>query len=156
MSTFEDLKSSLARYSAEFRHPSLRQLLVSGIYDLFPETGTPTNVPAESKWPDPWPNAESAGVYAMLDENLFVRYVGKASMKSSIGRRLSSYFIYEDRANNKRCKLSHPEGWLAHPRFVVSVPVSLSFESPSIEEFLILQLLPPENLQGRPRNEKVD
>lgn len=156
MSTLEDLEASLARYSTEFRHPSQCQLVMSKIYDLFPETGSLINVPVESKWPDPWPNAESPGIYAMLDEDLFVRYIGKASMKSSIGRRLSLYFIYEDRAKNKRCKLSHPEGWLAFPRFVVSVPVSLSFEAPSIEEFLILQLLPPENLQGRPRNEKVD
>lgn len=54
------------------------------IYALYPKEG-------EHGWPQPWPIPDSAGIYAFLDSNKTIVYIGKASQ---MGARLNHYFGY--------------------------------------------------------------
>jgi hypothetical protein len=78
---------------------------------------------------------------------LNVLYVGKASMSNILAARLSSYFGY---GKEKTCRVFH-DNWKNKPRFVitVAVPDNLIFEAPSLEEFLIRELKPGDNMVGR-------
>ena len=62
------------------------------IYALYPKEG-------EYGWPQPWPIPDFAGIYAFLDSNKTIVYIGKASQ---MGARLSHYFRYGE---NGKCIL---------------------------------------------------
>lgn len=68
------------------------------IYALYPKEG-------EYGWPQPWPIPDFAGIYAFLDSNKTIVYIGKASQ---MGARLSHYFRYGEngkyRAQNEAYK----------------------------------------------------
>src|SRR5258708_7909836 len=76
----------------------------SDMYHLFPDAQSDP----ESAWPKPWPGAEYAGVYFIFDGDQKLNYIGKSSMGSSHGARLSKHFFYED-ALSKIC--SFKPGW---------------------------------------------
>jgi len=88
MATYEDAIDAVTKYERRFRRSDLEELERSGLYDLFPSEG---NVVAgvTARWTRiDWPNADSPGVYLIFDENLQLLYVGKASLKSTLGGRL--------------------------------------------------------------------
>ena len=74
------------------------------IYALYPKDG-------EYGWPQPWPIPDSAGIYAFLDSNKTIVYIGKASQ---IGARLNQ---------GRRIKLNFPStAYLSSPH---SIPLSV-------------------------------
>lgn len=153
MKSLNDLQQSVITYQTEYRNPRQPVFAFSRLYDLFPERMESVARMAEFKWPQKWPFAEFAGVYAVLAEDLTVLYVGKASLRSNIGKRLSTHFVYDE---NKQCR---PTGnWQTPLRYVltVAVPMGTEFEAPALEEYLIRELDPPENMQGRVSTSEVD
>lgn len=146
MADLEALTQAIERYTKEFRGPAMGQFKMGPLYDLFPEKGAAVEACQEA-WPSMWPNCHDAGIYALLDEQLNVLYIGKASLRSSIGGRLSSYCAYN---NDKTVRLKHEGYWTATPRYAwsVAVPVETAFEAPALEEFLIRELQPPDNTAG--------
>jgi hypothetical protein len=146
MHTLRDVQRELAEYERRYRHPDQLPLTISGLYDLFPGQPTPASALTERRWPQTWPNADGRGVYLVFDHELSLRYIGKASMRSSIGARLGTYFGY---AEDRSCKILHT-GWRVQPRFLVTVavPDETPWEAPAIEEYLIKRLQPPDNSVG--------
>lgn len=135
--TPEDARWELANYHSAYRHPDLRPLKLSGLYDLRPED--PPNVDASLQfcWSahHAWPHGNRAGVYLIWDDALSLRYVGRATV---LGKRLHSHF-----GAGKRCRFA--QGWLVTPRYLATIPVEHSFEAGSLEEYLMTVLMPAEN-----------
>lgn len=144
MAKLSDLLNSIQNYSQTYRHPKLKAFRISGLYDLFPNTGSP-RPEVNHKWPDVWPYLNEAGIYAFLSDDLEVLYIGKASMNHGLGYRLSNYCIYGD---NKDCKLKHK--WNGNPKYIVTVavPSDSKFEAPSLEEYLIAKISTSNNKAG--------
>ena len=142
MATFDDLRVAVREYAEHHRHPERPSLEVAPIYDLFP-----AEAQSDHAWPDQWPHASRKGVYIIMDEQLNVLYVGKASFENTIGARLGSYFAF---ATDRACKIVD-ENWSAPPRYVssVAVPDDSAFEAPALEEYLIRKLVPRDNTVGR-------
>lgn len=147
MSSYFDVLNKLKDYQEKYRRLGLPPLEVSGLYSLFPETEVTSPMEITMRWPDDWPNVDRQGVYVILGDDLDLLYVGKASMKSTLGTRLNFYFSSTE---DKRCRVNH-DNWKNSPRYVVTiaVPREMPFEAPAIEEFLIRELGPPENAKGR-------
>jgi len=146
MSTRDNALRAISDYEQRFRRDDLDRLEVSGLYDLFPSNGG-VPVPVAASWPnDQWPYAKRAGVYLIFDEKLDLLYVGKASLNSSIGDRLYTYFR---EGQDHGCRIRH-EGWDRPPRYVttIAVPENTRFEAPALEEFLITRLQPTSNRIG--------
>ena len=105
------------------------------IYALYPKE--------EYGWPQPWPNPDSAGIYAFLDSNKTIVYIGKASQ---MGARLSHYFGYGE---NAKCILKDKR--IDDISYVQCY--SCSQEEPyaclSLEEYLISEMNPKYNKIGR-------
>jgi len=118
---------------------------IGPIYSLYPEH---TDIETEFSWPEnSWPFANRPGVYIFLTQEGDFLYVGKASMKATLGRRLTGHFSHVDYPNDKTCKTK--DVWKEHPFFVVTVSVREPYEAPSLEEYLIMKLEPKENTVGR-------
>ena len=145
MSAIQDFTDKVQEFVASHRRDGLEAYKVSGIYDLFPNLPTTTVTP-DQKWPESWPNSPHAGVYALFCSDLRLAYIGKSSMNSFLGARLSSYF---GNAPDKTCRIKGE--WRIQPRFLltVAVPDSATWEAPALEEFLIQKLNPPLNRNGR-------
>ena len=141
-----DLQCAVNEYCENYRYPSMEKFLSGPAYDLFP-TDPPGKLECSSEWPDTWPNSDYAGIYAILDSNAYILYIGKSSMNSSLGARLSSYCRY---GPNKSCHLKY-DGWTRKPRYIytVGVPKATSFEAPALEEFLIKSMRPPDGMEGK-------
>jgi hypothetical protein len=152
MKTIADLQKQLDEYSATIRKPGLYKIQpVSGLFDLFPERGSPLDG-VEHRWPDSsWPSADQPGIYAFLSETGEIIYIGKASMSNTLGSRLSAYTKYGEKNSDgsATCQLKH-SGWNPEPRYVVTVGLKkeFSFEAPAIEEYLIIRLSPSNNTIG--------
>ena len=134
----------LDEYQEKYRRPDLPALELRGMYALFPEEGLADFV--ESGWGDPFPNADSKGVYLIFGRTGMLLYVGKASMGATLGGRLGTHF-----AGTKECRLlSHD--WTERPAFVatIAVPEGMSFEAAALEEYLIKCLSPGDNKLGLP------
>ncbi|WP_020407700.1 hypothetical protein [Hahella ganghwensis] len=58
---------------------------------------------------------------------------------------LVSYFKYAD---DKLRMIKNKNGWRTKPHFLVTASVENFFEAPSLEEYLIEELQPPENILG--------
>ena len=105
------------------------------IYALYPKE--------EYGWPQPWPHPDSAGIYAFLDSNKTIVYIGKASQ---MGARLSHYFGYGE---NAKCILKDKR--IDDISYVQCY--SCSPEEPyaclSLEEYLISEMNPKYNKIGR-------
>ena len=144
MASLEQLKAEINTYEKEFRRPGLGSFEYRGLYDLFPPKNKLIEG-VESKWPDPFPFLDKAGVYAFLADDFEVLYIGKASMNHAIGYRLSSYCNY---GKERECKLKHP--WKGSPRFIftVAVPDKTKFEAPALEEYLIGNIPTDNNKAG--------
>lgn len=131
-------------YSTKHRNPNSPPLASSAALDLYPSRPSPTGFNAKLTWRDPWPYAESPGVYIIYAENLELMYVGKTSMNRCLGRRLYEYF-----GGGAAC--TPKAQWLTSARYVINiaVPQDHSFEAPALEEFLIKKLQPRCNVVGR-------
>ena len=141
----DNLRSALMKYR-KYRHPDLADLALSDLYALFPEEGEPL---ATMHWDQQWPNSDHAGVYLIFDKNGKLLYVGKAW---ALGHRLASYFQYrQPRGEGNACEIVHawtPPG----PMYIatVAVPDDSKFEAASLEEYLINELKPSENVRRMP------
>lgn len=143
--TLDDLKAKVAEYCSRYRHPDMADFSSGPLYDLFPERESGA-FRAEYRWNDTWPSNGKAGIYAFLDADGRVVYIGKSSMKSSVSARLSSYCQY---GPSKTCKLKQDQ-WKVPPRYVwiVGVPTETPFEAAALEEFLIREISTSDNVNG--------
>lgn len=149
---WKDVGDCLRAYHEKFRRTDLPELVISGIYVLTPpeEAGAPLSI--AGRWPDQWPNNGRQGVYLVFGKGYELLYVGKASAKSSMGARLSTYFQYNH--TDRLCRIvEHTDwrSWSKDPKYVVTiaVPEDFSFEAPALEEYLIASLQPPDNKNAR-------
>ena len=145
MSATQEFTANIQEFVASHRRDGLEPYKVSGIYDLFPNLA-PSAIAPDHRWPESWPNSSRAGVYALFCGDLRLAYIGKSSMNSFLGARLSSYFGNEP---DRTCRIKGE--WRIRPRFLmtVAVPDHATWEAPALEEFLIQQLNPPLNRNGR-------
>lgn len=102
----------------------------------------------EKKWDDfVFPrNCEVGGIYFYIgvseskNQKIGI-YIGKASLTSTIGRRLWSHFRYC--WNESRIIKEHPGGQTFRIELISSIPIDnarMTFLSPALEEFLIDRL----------------
>ena len=133
-----DLNVELEHYCAQLRRSDWPKLEMSGLYDLYPSSD---DTACEYHWPDDWPFVDSPGVYFVFDADMQVLYIGKASLNSWFGNRLSTYFRYGD---HKECVVQNSDSWKGVPRFVAVIPIEAEykFEAPALEEYLITKLKP--------------
>ena len=124
-------------YQEKYRNPDLPKFEISDPYDL------------KADWDagKTWPLVGSQGVYAIFNAEKNLLYVGKASQTNTLGNRLSSYFIYAP--DGKSCATPPNHIWSSEPRYVIAVAVAYAFEAPSLEEYLIGELQPDDNVRGK-------
>lgn len=136
------VRQCLDEYEEKYRRPGLPALELRGMYALFPEEGVAEFV--ESRWNDPYPNADRKGIYLIFGRTGVLLYVGKASMGASIGGRLGTYF-----AGKNECRLLSTD-WTERPTYVatIAVPEGMTFEAAALEEYLIRRLNPCDNKHG--------
>lgn len=96
---------------------------------------------------DSWKNgtipfATDAGCYLFYSESGDLLYIGKASLMSSLGARIASYY---GRAPDYPLKHS---GWTSSPSYLLIVKMNEPWEAPSLEEYLIAKLQPCDNDRG--------
>lgn len=106
------------------------------IYALYPKEG-------EYGWPQPWPIPDFAGIYAFLDSNKTIVYIGKASQ---MGARLSHYFRYGE--NGKCILMDKRIGDISYVQCYSSSPEE-PYACFSLEEYLISEMNPKYNKIGR-------
>lgn len=141
----EDVRHAIKEYKETYRRQDLPGLELSGLYALFPDEATTPDV--VSRWNDKWPLCERCGVYFIFGRSGRLLYVGKASMKSSIGYRLSTYFQCDKPTGG--CRLLYTVV-TEKPMYVaaLAVPADMPFEAAGLEEFLIRRLRPCDNVRG--------
>jgi excinuclease UvrABC nuclease subunit len=93
-------------------------------------------------WLNPIPFTNNAGCYFFYAEDGALLYVGKAS---DLAGRVTSYF---ESAPSFRPR---HQGWSMPPRYLQTVKVHDPHEAPSLEEYLIQKLQPPDNKLGKSR-----
>lgn len=130
MNGFEKLKEVLSKYHSNWRNPRLAPLKTSEPYDL------------DNDFDKFYPCATEPGCYMFFSKDWEISYIGKAV---NLGRRIGSY-LRQDRPSRKMLLLYE---WKLQPRYIVAVSVKERFEAPSLEEYLIQRLDPPDNTQGR-------
>ncbi|MDG2004839.1 MAG: hypothetical protein P8J20_16065 [Novosphingobium sp.] len=135
MADLDRLKRAVCHYCSRYH---ILQFEVSEAYDL------------HSQWQtDYFPHTEEKGCYAFFDEGMDLLYVGKASCNSSIGARAGTYLQW-DKSDN--ClKQTGSDHWDSRPFYLFTIPVHDAHQAPSLEEYLIETLDPPENRAGRVR-----
>jgi hypothetical protein len=96
-------------------------------------------------WRNPIPFTNNAGCYFFYSEDGTLLYVGKVSLGSDLAGRITGYF--------KSSPTFGPvhDGWSMPPRYLQTLKVRDPHEAPSLEEYLILKLQPPDNRLGRRR-----
>lgn len=106
------------------------------IYALYPKEG-------EYGWPQPWPIPDFAGIYAFLDSNKTIVYIGKASQ---MGARLCHYFRYGE--NGKCILMDKRIGDISYVQCYSCSPEE-PYACLSLEEYLISEMNPKYNKIGR-------
>lgn len=139
------IEAALQRYKASFRKDGLPDWERGELLALFPDE---FQGQATRTWHDSWPFGNRAGVYFVFGERMQLLYIGKASMNSCMGARLSNWFWGPSEGT---CNVSGT--WSVTPRFVqtLAMPLAMPFEAPALEEFLIGVFNPPDNVAGRSR-----
>ena len=138
VSDFRRYKDAVHKY--EQNHLNRRPRFVTVRYDLLTDWKPDITIPC----------AADKGVYAFFNKQEDLLYVGKASHSDSLGKRICSYFHAE--TDDQGARPRHP--WTANgrPRYVLITATYHAFEAPSLEEYLIQELQPPENSVGRKRS----
>src|SRR2546429_587322 len=113
--SLKQIREAVGFYEDNHCHPNWGRFESSDLYDLFPKRSSVLST-VSGAWPDTWPHAARAGVYAILNEDLNVLYLGKASFRSCMGARLNSYFVYE-LDGTKSCRIVHT--WQSTPHYVL-------------------------------------
>lgn len=144
MSDLDRLLEAIRDYGVRYRRNDLPDLRIGDLYDLFPKSSRPPLVPCSLSWPQTWANSDDTGVYAFLDEQLRLLYIGTARV---LGARLGAYCAYEV---DDTCRLKH-DGWTTKPRYVltVAVPEEMPWEAAALEVYLIRTLDPRDNVRDR-------
>ena len=106
------------------------------IYALYPKEG-------EYGWPQPWPIPDFAGIYAFLDSNKTIGYIGIARQ---MGARLSHYFRYGE--NGKCILMDKRIGDISYVQCYSCSPEE-PYACLSLEEYLISEMNPKYNKIGR-------
>ena len=147
MSSYTDIASKLDWFQNVFLNSTLPKAEVSDFYDLFPTRPSPPEITIKGKYPQTFPFSDRKGVYIILDSNLKVLYIGKASFDNFIGNRLGTHFIGKDKCCSPKSYSWTPPG----PRYVISiaVPKEYTFMASSLEEYLIAKLQPTDNKHGK-------
>lgn len=130
MKTLAEVRVSINNFNRDFPRPKILPITLSDPVEL------------KLGYLKMLPDSSHAGVYIFLTADNHVMYVGKASAGSTIEARLRSHF--------SRCgqlKVTQKKIWSQIPKSVaiISMPKGHDFESPAIEEFLILECNPPDN-----------
>jgi excinuclease UvrABC nuclease subunit len=73
-------------------------------------------------------------------------YIGKASGRHFLGGRIASYFRWTDRQS--KTGLCAGGDWTSVPSYVQTIKVHQPYEAPSLEEYLIQELRPSDNVRG--------
>lgn len=131
--TLKNLHNALNSMNRKYPRPKMRPPVFCEPYDL------------DKSFANYFPGYDRSGVYALLDKNKTVRYIGKSS--TNLGRRLGSYFKRSD--DRRKGIARHAE--LKRIRYIVTAPMPKNhfFEASAIEEFLIRKLNPPLNKRGK-------
>lgn len=110
MTNLRAVQAALDAYHNGFRNPKQSRLQMSGIYALFPNNPTPSDIEVAGCWwsDDYWPNCDCPGVYLIFNERLDLLYVGKASLTQTVGGRLSEYFHY---GPDRGCQFAPGSSW---------------------------------------------
>jgi hypothetical protein len=166
MNTIDETRQTIMRYGMQ---RGIR-LVLSGVYDLFPERPRKAVVAPDACWPEPWPQGRRHGIslfFSDASEGAGLLYVGKASKQSSCIRvRLNGYVDMEKCRASGRCVLreewnGYRRPWGTQPRYVVTVALETddaSGECPEaerLEAYLIQALRPDENIVN-PRGGRCD
>ena len=133
MATLSDLENAVREYCARYH---IKQFEISDAYDL------------HKQWQDDYfPHTDSAGCYAFFTEGGDLLYVGKASCGNSLGHRIATYLKW----NKSSGELDRTGSWhwTGEPKILRTIPVHEAHQAPSLEEYLIERLHPPENRAGR-------
>lgn len=111
---------------------------ISDKYSLFPHEEGEYGFKENS-----WPGNGKSGVYLILDENEEVIYVGQSK---SFGSRFYQYF----KDDNGTCVVRSPY-WSKTPSHIVTIiaPDNAKYERLSLEEYLIMELSPIDNIRGK-------
>lgn len=134
LATLQDLESAVQRFNTEFPRPHMNVIL-GACFDLRVHYNDLQQV-FEKK----------AGVYVLLNENNEVIRIGSAV--NDLFRRLNSYFDYQD--ENKVAGIGWwKEGISARYIHPIVVPEEQVFEALAIECYLLRELTPPLNKEGK-------
>lgn len=109
----------------------LKGVVVSPPYDI------------DNDWQNQIPNAGKAGCYCFYAEDGRLLYVGKASLGNNLGRRIMSWF----KPNSPGAGHYAVGTWSSQPKSLISIGVERAHEAPSLEEYLIEQLNPSDNIR---------
>lgn len=96
-----------------------------------------------------YPYASDKKVYAILDSEGVVLYVGKASHGGTLGARFASYFSYNKDSASGAAFQPRSINWTRPPCSIVAVKVVNAWEASSLEEYLIAKLAPEDNTVGK-------
>jgi hypothetical protein len=130
----QKIQAALALFNQDFPRPGMAPLELSKPYVV------------AADWPKEWPGAGLPGVYAFMDADNSVVYIGKASCGRTIGHRLAAYFQYGPNRIGVIATDSKSEA-VTHV-ITVTVPANRAFEAAALEEFLIREVRPPRNKNG--------
>ena len=131
MSSIDDLKKQAEAYSKRYGDINLHWTPLWDIQTDFDKT---------------WTNNERPGCYAIFDGDMNLLYIGKAD---KMGSRLGSHFRKDHTdPSGKKGVLCKPEQWKGEPKYVLTVAVDKNYEASSLEEFLIQEVKPLENIKG--------
>jgi hypothetical protein len=144
--TVEALFTQIMKYTSSHHRDNMPTYAISGLYDLFPESGASGKKLVTHRWPDEWPNHSSAGIYAVFDDKIDLIYLGKTPQNSFLEARLDSCF---GSRTERSCRLIGE--WRIQPRYVLTVAVAddSTWEAAAMEEFLINTLSPALNERGQ-------
>jgi hypothetical protein len=126
MSTIEDLKAHTSSFFELYWPDGESPPTWSSRFDL--------TCPEKAK--EYWPNTNSAGVYALLDAAETVLYLGKSSMKSSVGHRIAAHVGAGGAPQLPGTKLENVR-WVR----TIGLPDNHRWLSPALEEYLIAKLV---------------
>lgn len=144
MINYKEIDSIIRTYSEKYRHPSLPEIRISKLYDLYPEKETIHKEEIDASWPKGiYPFCGNSGVYLFLDEKLTITYVGLAI---GFGSRLGQYF---KKAKDGSCIVKDTR--IGIPRFIaaIAVPDETWFEAAALEKYLIALTKPEFNRIGK-------
>ena len=144
--SLEKLRRKVEEYSQTYRHPDLQVLNPLGPYALSPDDNFVTD--PKMRWDQQWPNCRMPGLRSLPPRrNPSLRRQGVDHRQT-----VSELFRYEfPMTKDKRCRIVHA-GWTHTPTYVctIGVPKKSRFEASALEEYLIHELKPLDNIRIDP------